>query len=184
MCSLLLFSLYFRLKIIDTIRKMQKQQAILKMNEYGKNQIPFLFIIDFLQEKNRIIPLSEVSENEILFNLNGLFFNDNIEALWGAQSDSGMILALNRCLEMYDPALCTKFFGGKKTYLWLLIPTLHSLCFLFFTKPVLFNGIYVSWFFNPHVGYYNDLDFTVSYLFYFLPIIDGIVVCESSPYYS
>lgn len=79
MCSLLLFSLYFRLKIIDTIRKMQKQQAILKMNEYGKNQIPFLFIIDFLQEKNRIIPLSEVSENEILFNLNGLFFNDNIE---------------------------------------------------------------------------------------------------------
>ena len=77
-------------------------------------------------------------------------------ALWAAQSDAGMVLALNRCMEMYDPAMCSKYFGGKKTFFWLLIPTFHSLWFAIFTKPILFNGMYVSWFLNPHQGYYED----------------------------
>lgn len=77
-------------------------------------------------------------------------------ALWAAQSDAGMVLALNRCLEMYDPGTCARFFGGKKTYLWLMFPTIHALWFAIFTKPILFSGLHVSWFLNPHVGYFED----------------------------
>uniref|UniRef100_A0A914Z4P6 Uncharacterized protein n=1 Tax=Panagrolaimus superbus TaxID=310955 RepID=A0A914Z4P6_9BILA len=77
-------------------------------------------------------------------------------ALWAAQSDAGMVLALNRCLEMYDPTLCAHYFGGKKTYLWLMFPTIHALWFAIFTKPILFSGLHVSWFLNPHVGYFED----------------------------
>jgi para-aminobenzoate synthetase component I len=42
-----------------------------KMNELGKNNIPFLFIIDFQCANPQIIPLSEVDPNEILFEING-----------------------------------------------------------------------------------------------------------------
>ena len=41
------------------------------MNEYGKNQIPFLFVIDFLGEKPLVIPLNEAKNENILFYING-----------------------------------------------------------------------------------------------------------------
>uniref|UniRef100_A0AC34R079 Uncharacterized protein n=1 Tax=Panagrolaimus sp. JU765 TaxID=591449 RepID=A0AC34R079_9BILA len=77
-------------------------------------------------------------------------------ALWAAQSDAGMVLALNRCVEIYNPMLGAEIFGGKKTYIWLAFPTLHAFGFAFFSKPILFSGMYVSWYLNPHVGYFDD----------------------------
>uniref|UniRef100_A0AC35G8J5 Uncharacterized protein n=1 Tax=Panagrolaimus sp. PS1159 TaxID=55785 RepID=A0AC35G8J5_9BILA len=76
--------------------------------------------------------------------------------LWVAQCDSAMIIALNRCLEMYNQNLASSLFDGKKVYLWLLIPTFHGLFIIFFTTPIVFSGLAVSWFFNPHLGYYDD----------------------------
>uniref|UniRef100_A0A914Y1B3 Uncharacterized protein n=1 Tax=Panagrolaimus superbus TaxID=310955 RepID=A0A914Y1B3_9BILA len=67
-----------------------------------------------------------------------------------------MIIALNRCLEMYDHHLCAKLFDGYKVLLWLMIPTCHALFITFFTTPIVFSGLYVSWFFNPHLGYFED----------------------------
>ncbi|MCL6100183.1 MAG: aminodeoxychorismate synthase component I [Bacteroidetes bacterium] len=51
--------------------KNQKLSAIQKMNEYGKNKIPFLFIIDFEMQEPQIIKLEEVNPAEILFDING-----------------------------------------------------------------------------------------------------------------
>uniref|UniRef100_A0AC34Q324 Uncharacterized protein n=1 Tax=Panagrolaimus sp. JU765 TaxID=591449 RepID=A0AC34Q324_9BILA len=85
-------------------------------------------------------------------------------SLWAAQSDAGMVLALNRSLEMYDPTICAKLFGKKKTYLWLLLPTTHAFIFAMFTKPIHFNGVHVSWYLNPHVGYYDDHITTMHYM--------------------
>ncbi len=51
--------------------KNQKLFAIQKMNEYGKNKIPFLFIIDFEMQEPQIIKLEEVNPAEILFDING-----------------------------------------------------------------------------------------------------------------
>ncbi|MFH0865102.1 MAG: aminodeoxychorismate synthase component I, partial [Bacteroidota bacterium] len=41
------------------------------MNEFGKNKIPFLFIIDFRCSSPVILPLPEINSNKILYEING-----------------------------------------------------------------------------------------------------------------
>jgi para-aminobenzoate synthetase component I len=54
-----------------------KDEAISLMNRYGKEQVPFLFIIDYELQKPEIIPFYEIDGNEILFNINN--FNNSIQ---------------------------------------------------------------------------------------------------------
>jgi para-aminobenzoate synthetase component I len=42
-----------------------------KLNDWGKNQTPFLFIIDFEMERPLAWPLDEVNNEEVLFDING-----------------------------------------------------------------------------------------------------------------
>ncbi|OHD05126.1 MAG: aminodeoxychorismate synthase component I [Spirochaetes bacterium GWD1_27_9] len=42
-----------------------------KLNYFGKNRIPFLFIIDFDKINPLVIPISEINNGEILFNIKG-----------------------------------------------------------------------------------------------------------------
>ncbi|KAF7635804.1 hypothetical protein Mgra_00004716 [Meloidogyne graminicola] len=74
---------------------------------------------------------------------------------WCNETISSILLALNRCLEISIPSFSDYLFFGYKTWIWLFIPFLYSLIDLIF-KPVLFNGIYFSWFFNPNIGYIDD----------------------------
>jgi nematode chemoreceptor len=67
-----------------------------------------------------------------------------------------VVLALNRCIELWSNELANKMFGNNKLWIWLGVPTIYGLYYAFFTKPALFTGIYFSWFFNPHVGYIDD----------------------------
>ncbi|KAI1700256.1 serpentine type 7TM GPCR chemoreceptor srt domain-containing protein [Ditylenchus destructor] len=53
---------------------------------------------------------------------------------WLAESSSALLLAFNRCLEV----------------------TIYALITVFFFKSVCYSSIYVSWFFNPHVGYVDE----------------------------
>ncbi|KAH7709944.1 Protein SRT-23 [Aphelenchoides avenae] len=57
---------------------------------------------------------------------------------------------------MWSPNLCRKTFAGNRTWAWLAIPTLCAAYFCVWTKPITFSGLYLSWFFNPHVGYIDD----------------------------
>uniref|UniRef100_A0AC35F2F5 Uncharacterized protein n=1 Tax=Panagrolaimus sp. PS1159 TaxID=55785 RepID=A0AC35F2F5_9BILA len=75
---------------------------------------------------------------------------------WIAACDVGMILGINRCFEMYNTHLASSLFDDRKVYLWLMIPTFHGFCAWLFSKPVFFNSFFMSWFFNPHIGYYPD----------------------------
>uniref|UniRef100_A0A914Q2T3 Uncharacterized protein n=1 Tax=Panagrolaimus davidi TaxID=227884 RepID=A0A914Q2T3_9BILA len=81
--------------------------------------------------------------------------------LWIAASDVGMILGINRCFEMYNTHVAASFFEGRKVYIWLMIPTIHGFYAWLFSKSVSFSSILLSWFFNPHVGYYGDDDLIV-----------------------
>uniref|UniRef100_A0A183C7K2 G_PROTEIN_RECEP_F1_2 domain-containing protein n=1 Tax=Globodera pallida TaxID=36090 RepID=A0A183C7K2_GLOPA len=76
--------------------------------------------------------------------------------LWVTESTAEMVLAFNRCVELSSSYWADVLFHGKRTYLWMMIPTLYGLYCLLFTTPVKFSGIFVSWFFNPHVGYIDD----------------------------
>src|SRR5690349_9685508 len=42
-----------------------------QMNAWGKDKVPFLFVIDFELQKPVIIPLADVDPDEVLFDING-----------------------------------------------------------------------------------------------------------------
>jgi len=46
-----------------------KDEASVLMNKYGKEQRPFFFMVDFLQQKNLVIPLDEINPEEIQFEM-------------------------------------------------------------------------------------------------------------------
>jgi para-aminobenzoate synthetase component 1 len=47
-------------------------EFITTMNQWGKNHIPFLFMVDFEMERPLIIRLSDIDPKEILYDVNGL----------------------------------------------------------------------------------------------------------------
>ncbi|CAD5233938.1 unnamed protein product [Bursaphelenchus xylophilus] len=75
---------------------------------------------------------------------------------WMGSTVAGTILSFNRCCEMYSSHLARSLFSGKKVYLWMIAPCSLFLYCVMFEKPLLFNGIGNSWFFNPHYGYFDD----------------------------
>uniref|UniRef100_A0AC34QJE8 Uncharacterized protein n=1 Tax=Panagrolaimus sp. JU765 TaxID=591449 RepID=A0AC34QJE8_9BILA len=71
---------------------------------------------------------------------------------WAGASSLCMLLALNRCIDMIDPKLGSKLFDGKKTYLWISIPVIYSLYYVFFHTTVVFNSNLCAFFFDPFLG--------------------------------
>ena len=51
---------------------MTQSEAIEKMNQLGRERIPFLFMVDFPGDRPMVVPLSELNSDEILFNINGM----------------------------------------------------------------------------------------------------------------
>lgn len=47
-------------------------RAARQMNSLGKQRIPFLFIIDFLGENTRVLPLSDIDPEQLLFDVQGV----------------------------------------------------------------------------------------------------------------
>ncbi|TKR57868.1 hypothetical protein L596_030513 [Steinernema carpocapsae] len=80
---------------------------------------------------------------------------------WINCSTSAIILSLNRALELMCPYRIETIFGGFRTYLWLLIPNIYGLYFLFFTPAPSFTSKGYAWFFNPYVGF-NFTDVNLS----------------------
>lgn len=49
----------------------KREQAIVKMNDWGKRGVPFLFVLDFGLEVPFVKPLAAVNPQELLFSVNG-----------------------------------------------------------------------------------------------------------------
>ncbi|KAI6175482.1 hypothetical protein M3Y97_00693800 [Aphelenchoides bicaudatus] len=75
-------------------------------------------------------------------------------ANWAGSTSITMILGFNRCCELQGGSLAKYLFGSWRLYIWMALPITYSLYILWFTPPNLFSGIHMSWFFNPHYGYY------------------------------
>nr|CAD2192077.1 unnamed protein product [Meloidogyne enterolobii] len=82
---------------------------------------------------------------------------------WCAESVMEVVLAINRCAELWSDILAEKWFSGKKLVIWMVIPIIYGLAMAFYTKPVTFSSMYFSWFFNPHLLYIDDTNEVVSY---------------------
>ncbi|KAI1703593.1 serpentine type 7TM GPCR chemoreceptor srt domain-containing protein [Ditylenchus destructor] len=75
---------------------------------------------------------------------------------WISESTAAMMLALNRCVEVWSPKLAKLIYGGKMSWLWLIPVNLYAFCTVYFGKIPVFSSIYMAWFFDPHVGYADD----------------------------
>uniref|UniRef100_A0A914HXA1 Serpentine receptor class gamma n=1 Tax=Globodera rostochiensis TaxID=31243 RepID=A0A914HXA1_GLORO len=75
---------------------------------------------------------------------------------WVIESSVDILLAINRCVEMTSPIWGKRLYNGRRAWLWLIPPSIYAAYIALTQMPVLFNGIYFAWFFNPHVGYIDD----------------------------
>ena len=71
---------------------------------------------------------------------------------WCSGSTTCMILGFNRCLDLCHPPLARALFGGNKTYIWLLIPTLYFLYIVWFHTTAIFTSTLYAFFFDPFIG--------------------------------
>lgn len=51
---------------------MSQEQATTHMNDFARRGVPFLFVFDFKMQAPQVLPLSEVSPKEILYEVNGI----------------------------------------------------------------------------------------------------------------
>ncbi|KAF1758639.1 hypothetical protein GCK72_015098 [Caenorhabditis remanei] len=68
---------------------------------------------------------------------------------WMGSCASCILLGINRCCDVNQHLRIRTIFIGRKMYLTISIPILYTIYSTFFTKPILFNSNYMSWFFNP-----------------------------------
>uniref|UniRef100_A0A915CR76 Uncharacterized protein n=1 Tax=Ditylenchus dipsaci TaxID=166011 RepID=A0A915CR76_9BILA len=53
-------------------------------------------------------------------------------------------------------------FGGYKTWIWLLLPTVYFLAVSFYEMPVIYNSEFVAWFYDPFIGVPIHYDYDYS----------------------
>lgn len=66
---------------------------------------------------------------------------------------TGIILLVNRLLDLVNVELAKSVFAGRKTFFWYMIPILYGGYFLMFTKPFFINARVDSLITNPYVGF-------------------------------
>ncbi|KAF1754186.1 hypothetical protein GCK72_020746 [Caenorhabditis remanei] len=71
---------------------------------------------------------------------------------WMGCCISSMVLAFIRICDLNSQIKMRKCFAGWKIYVILLVFFMYSLYAMFLSKPVIFNPVYMSWFFDPGVG--------------------------------
>ncbi|KAI1705932.1 serpentine type 7TM GPCR chemoreceptor srt domain-containing protein [Ditylenchus destructor] len=73
-------------------------------------------------------------------------------SFWSAACITGLILLINRTLDLADDRMANKLFGGAKTYIWFLFPAGSFFYMWFYTTPFLFSAIVDASFLNPYLG--------------------------------
>ncbi|KAI1702626.1 serpentine type 7TM GPCR chemoreceptor srt domain-containing protein [Ditylenchus destructor] len=73
--------------------------------------------------------------------------------IWFGANTTTLILAINRCMVIYDDDLADRFFKGRRGTMWLIIPTFVALICMWVSPPVFYNPMDSSAVFNPHRYY-------------------------------
>lgn len=73
-------------------------------------------------------------------------------ALWIGACMTGLVLLINRALDLINKYYADMLFAGRRTYIWLIFPFLLFLYVCLFTKPFIFNSILDASFTNPFLG--------------------------------
>ncbi|KAI6234275.1 hypothetical protein M3Y99_00823800 [Aphelenchoides fujianensis] len=97
--------------------------------------------------------------------------------LWIGYSLCSLILSINRCLSLSRYKVL--FEGPTRELFWILLPPAVSLVVAMFGQSITYNSILGAWFFNPHLGYFED---TVGALFIQTLIINFTIAGAAAGY--
>ncbi|TKR88629.1 hypothetical protein L596_012838 [Steinernema carpocapsae] len=100
---------------------------------------------------------------------------------WASQSTSVIILALNRCVELWKPSYITNTFEGRRTYFWIGASILYSMYYLWFGTGLLYNSAAGhNWYPSPYyrVEGLEHIDYKpyVSLVFLYHDIVTGVLL--------
>ena len=82
---------------------------------------------------------------------------------WGGICCAGFMLILTRLVDLCNPELHDKLFGGKRILIVFAVIFAYLMYFLLYANPVLFNSVARSWIFDPLI-YPDGSKVTVSLL--------------------
>lgn len=72
--------------------------------------------------------------------------------LWCGTAMTCMLLGTNRLCDLANQNLTRMLFEGKRTLLWLMVPTLYMAWYVWYSHSIIFSTIYYGAFFDPFVG--------------------------------
>ncbi|EGT59140.1 hypothetical protein CAEBREN_22972 [Caenorhabditis brenneri] len=78
---------------------------------------------------------------------------------WMGSCATCILLGINRCCDVNQHLRIRTIFIGRKMYFTIAVPVIYTLYSLLFTKPILFNSNYMSWFFNPMLPGHDATDY-------------------------
>ncbi|KAI1726046.1 serpentine type 7TM GPCR chemoreceptor srt domain-containing protein [Ditylenchus destructor] len=96
-----------------------------------------------------------------------------MSGIWITVSLAEVSLTINRCLAILAPNLEKRFFGGWRVSVWIVASLIYGTSWCLYVKPVLFNGIHFTWFFNPFIGYTEDYN-SVIHIIWDMSVAVGI----------
>ncbi|KAK0402318.1 hypothetical protein QR680_016270 [Steinernema hermaphroditum] len=76
---------------------------------------------------------------------------------WSGQCMFCVLLAFNRCVDFWSSYWSDVLFKGRRTYIWICIPLLYMLFYVFFTPSATYTSAAIMWFFDPYVGVPTDV---------------------------
>ncbi|CAD5214809.1 unnamed protein product [Bursaphelenchus xylophilus] len=86
------------------------------------------------------------------------FFGSLGVSMWSSSTLTSLFLGINRCAELTSHYWADVMFGGWRKIFWIATPVIYFFFFFIFTPSAFFNGEMMTWFFNPHYGYYEDTE--------------------------
>lgn len=81
-----------------------------------------------------------------------VFENVSFLANWYASSLANLILAINRCCELYDSNVANMLFDGWKIYIWQFGPVLYASLAFVFDSGRSYSSIWMAFLYDPHAG--------------------------------
>ncbi|KAI1693716.1 serpentine type 7TM GPCR chemoreceptor srt domain-containing protein [Ditylenchus destructor] len=115
-----------------------------------------------------------------------IIFSHCTHAIWGTYTCCAMILALNRCVEMYSKTLADIMWGGWRIFLWAIPVAIWGLVyFSSWDVPPVYNSYYNTWMYQidmrPGAPQVNDWICFWNSCFIWSPGLGIPLVHESAP---
>ncbi|TKR73245.1 hypothetical protein L596_020580 [Steinernema carpocapsae] len=79
-------------------------------------------------------------------------YGTSIMSLWATQCMVVVLLAFNRCVDLWQNPFLSVIFEGSKTYFVLLLPTIYYCAFTIFVPPSVYTSTVNMWVLDPFLG--------------------------------